>query len=152
MPRSNPLAVKDAGDANWAAPIEIQPSPAGDPDGVAGTLASARAGTVKLPAAGLARHWKPPETLFPGFTLNPMMEMTLALAGALDHVTVRPAARVTVAAFAELVHTGAAFAVMPALNGPTSAPPVPASVLDAPLAKKDNGIPATFCDVAKTPA
>src|ERR1035441_7202304 len=90
MPLSSPVAVKVAGEANWAAPMEIQPRTTGNPDGVAGTLASARAGTVKLPAAGLARHWKPPETLFPGFTLNPMMEMTLALAGALDHVTVKP--------------------------------------------------------------
>src|ERR1017187_8669116 len=151
MPRSNPVAVKDAGDANWAAPIEIQPITMGNPDGVAGTLASANAGTVKLPAAGLAIHWKPPETLFPGFTLNPMMEMTLALAGALDHVTVKPAERVTVAALVEFVQTGAAFAVMLALNAPTSAPPVPDSVFDAPFTKKDNGIPVTFCDVARSP-
>src|ERR1039458_5717615 len=87
MPLSSPVAVKVAGEGTWAAPMEIQPRTTGNPDGVAGTLASARAGTVKLPAAGLARHWNPPETLFAGSTLNPMMEMTLALAGALDHVT-----------------------------------------------------------------
>src|ERR1039457_3879481 len=109
MPRSSPEAVKVAGDANWAAPKAIQPLTAGNPDGVAGKGPRTRAGTVKLPADGLTRHWKPPETLFAGSTLYPTMETTFAPVGTFDHVTVKPLARVTVTA--EFVQTGAALAV-----------------------------------------